>query len=162
MQSVFYNFVQATRLDGLLGVQVSGLIIWALYNVALFQVGSSLSNIIIWVLRVCSVMYLGLVVHAEVPARLCDGLLVPWRLLLLHTHAVVQPHVPAATVRRCTCLRQVYRIPSQQHHHPHLSHWQCCIIFHLGEMCCVRTLSYSLTPHGFSESFSIGATAPEA
>ena len=67
---MFYRIIQAKCKDRLLGMHVFGVIIWASYDVALFQVGSSLLNSILWALRMCSVVYLGLVVHEREPVQL--------------------------------------------------------------------------------------------
>ena len=68
--SVFYQFMEATRLDGLFGVRVSGIIIQDLSNTALFQVRSAMLLLIFVGLRMCSVMYLGPVVPQEGPVHL--------------------------------------------------------------------------------------------
>ena len=69
-QSVFYRVTQTTRKDGLYKVHVLGSIIWALYDVALPQGSSVWLNFILWVTRMCIIVYLGLAAHAEEPGHL--------------------------------------------------------------------------------------------
>ena len=68
--SVLYRFMEAKRLDGLFGVQVSGIIIQDLSGTALFQVRSAMLLLIFVRLRMCSVMYLELVVPQGRPVHL--------------------------------------------------------------------------------------------